>query len=101
MSHLQIIINGETVYDQEGVGDWQLPPKPEQISDSIKAQMDPNVKPAPWMKSLMIAMLGAAISNQALKDPRLQPLDVDLQTRATGWTISVDVPEPNIWGNDA
>ncbi len=99
MSHLQIIINGETVYDQEGVGDWQLPPKPEQISD--KAQMDPNVKPAPWMKSLMIAMLGAAISNQALKDPRLQPLDVDLQTRATGWTISVDVPEPNIWGNDA
>jgi hypothetical protein len=53
------------------------------------------------MKSLMIAMLGAAISNQALKDPRLQPLDVSLETRATGWTISVDVPEPNIWGNEA
>jgi hypothetical protein len=101
MSHVVIQINGEVVYDHENVADWQLPPKPDQIGESIKAQMNPDVKPAPWMKSLMIAMLGAAISNQALKDPRLQPLDVSLETRATGWTISVDVPEPNIWGNEA
>jgi len=94
MSHLQIIINGETVFDEERVGDWQLPPRPDQIPASIRAQLDPQARPAPWMKAMIVAMLGKALRDHALRDPRLVPLDVELTTRATGWTLAVDIPEP-------
>lgn len=92
MAHLQIIVGGETVYDHDAEN-WQLPPKPDMIGPAVRAQINPNVKPAPFMKALMVAMLAKAIK-KALEDPRLHPLDIDLQTRATGWTMSVDIPAP-------
>lgn len=93
MSHLLIIVEGETVFDGD-VGEWALPPKPDRIPAALRAQLNPNARPAPWMKFMMIAMLGKALTDNVLRDPRLQPLEVDLQTRPSGWTISVDIPDP-------
>lgn len=93
MSRMQIILGGETVFDHVIEG-WMAPPKPEQIPAAIKAQLDPNAKLAPFLKVTMLAMLGKAIAEQALGDPRLQPLNVSLATRPSGWTITVDIPEP-------
>ena len=93
MSRLQIIVEGETVFDGE-VGEWALPPKPDHIPAALRAQLNPNARPAPWMKFMMIAMLGKALTDNVLRDPRLQPLDVELSTRPSGWTIGVDIPEP-------
>ncbi|MCV7100068.1 hypothetical protein [Mycobacterium palustre] len=94
MTHMQIIIGGETVFD-EVIEGWMAPPKPDQIPAAIRAQLNPNAKPAPFLKAMMLAMIANALANGALRDPRLQPLDVDLKTRPTGWTISVDMPPPD------
>lgn len=93
MARLRIILGEECVFDHQ-VEEWQLPPRPDQIPATIRAQLDPNARPAPWMKAMMIAMLGKTLVDGALRDPRLQPLDVKLETRGTGWTISVDLVAP-------
>lgn len=93
MSHLQVIVNGESVFDDD-VGDWQMPPRPDQVPAALRAQLDPHARPAPWMKAIILTMIGKALTDNALRDPRLQPLDVQLTTRPTGWTISVDMVEP-------
>lgn len=93
MSHLQIIVEGETVFDDE-VGEWALPPKPDRIPAALRAQLNPNARPAPWMKFMMVAMLGKALADNVLRDPRLQPLEVGIDTRPSGWTLSVDIPAP-------
>jgi len=93
MSHLQIIVDGESMFDGE-VGEWALPPRPDRIPAALRSQLNPNAKPAPWMKFMLLAMLGKALADNVLRDPRLQPLDVELTTRPSGWTIGVDIPEP-------
>lgn len=92
MSRMQIILAGEVVYD-DVIEDWQAPPKPELIGPAVKATLDPNYKPPAFLKAMMLAMIGKAIDN-ALHDPRLQPLDVELITRPTGWTVAVDMQAP-------
>lgn len=91
MTHMQIILGGETVFD-EVIEGWMAPPKPDQIPAAIRSQLNPNAKPPPFLKAMMLAMIAKAITDGALRDPRMQPLDVDLITRPTGWTISVDMP---------
>lgn len=89
---MTILLGGETVYDHDIEG-WLTPPPQEQLPQSIQAQLDPTVKPAPWYKALLVAMIGRAAA-QGLQDQRLQPLEVDLQLRATGWTLVVELPAP-------
>lgn len=92
MPRLWIAVDERTVFD-ENVAGWQLPPQPDLIGPAVRAQAQPNVKPPPFLKALMLAMVGKAV-DQALHDPRLAPLDVTLATRSTGWTITVDIPVP-------
>lgn len=102
MSRMTIIITegdtAETVFD-EIIEGWMAPPKPDQIPAAIRNQLDPNAKPPPWLKAFLIAAIGNAIHNGALKDPRLQPLTTQLTKRPTGWTISVDMPAPDQHGD--
>lgn len=72
----------------------QLPPRPNFITDQERAGLDPNLKLAPQQKALVLAMLAKGLQEQLSRDPRIQPLAVTLDTRPTGWTLSVDIPKP-------
>lgn len=97
MARMTVALNGEVVFDDE-VAQWQMPPAPDQIPAAARAGLDPNHKPAPFMKLMMLAMIGKACE-RALRDPRLAPLDVDLQTNgSTGWTLTVVMPGPGDGG---
>jgi hypothetical protein len=93
MPHIQFILDGETVYD-EHVKEWLAPPKPDMIPADVRRQANPNAKPPPYMKALMLAMIGKAVAAN-LRDPRLAPLDVDLKPHATGFTLAVNIPAPD------
>jgi hypothetical protein len=93
MSRLQFVVDGKAVFDHE-VEHWMLPPEPQLIEPSMRAQMNPNAVPPPWLKAFMIASIGNALANQVLTRPQLQPLEIGLTTRPTGWTLSVDLPAP-------
>jgi hypothetical protein len=92
MPHMQLILDGENVYD-EHIDNWAAPPRPDMIPAAVRAQTNPNVKPAPFLKAIMLAMIGKAIE-ASLRDPRLAPLTVNLTKRPTGFTITVDMPPP-------
>lgn len=96
MARLQIIVDGETKYDED-VAEWQLPPdRPESIRNSIPSQGDGwTRKPAPWMKAFMIVAFGKAMEQQLRESPILQPLNTSIETRATGYSLHVDMPEPS------
>lgn len=98
MTRMQIIMSdgdkAETVFD-EVIEGWMAPPKPDMIPQAIRAQLNPNAKPAPFLKAMMVAMLAKGIESM-LSDPRLQPLERHVVTRPTGWTISVDIPPPSL-----
>ncbi len=93
VTNLQFLVDGKVVFDHD-VEQWMLPPQPELIEPAVRAQMNPNAVPPPWLKAFMVASIGNALATQILPRPQLQPLDIDLQTRPTGWTISVDIPAP-------
>lgn len=95
MARLQIIVDGDTKFDED-VENWQLPTRPESIRGAIPNQADGfTTKPAPWMKALMVVQLATLLERTMRDHPLLQPLDIDLQTRGTGYTLSVDIPAPS------
>jgi hypothetical protein len=86
---------GENVIYDELLEEFQLPPMPDLIPAAVRASLNPNAKPTPFMKAWWIAMVGhnAAI---VLSDPRLQPINVQLTKRSTGFTLSADMPPSEI-----
>jgi hypothetical protein len=92
MARLTIAIDGETKFDED-VEEWMLPQRPDAIRNAIPRQADGWVqKPAPWMKALMIVAFGKAMEQQLSQSPVLQPLITSIETRATGYTLHVDMP---------
>ena len=93
MPRLTILVDGVQKFDED-VEDWQLPPdKPESVRNSIPPQAEGwTRKPAPWMKAFMIVAFGKAMEQQLSQSPILQPLITSIETRATGYTLHVDMP---------
>lgn len=87
MKRLQILVDGETILDQE-VNDDVVPTKPE--AQAALANTDPTLMPPPWQQIMILALLGRVVMDKVLADPRLGTLDSKIETRPTGWTISVD-----------
>lgn len=91
MPHMQLIVDGETVYDQTIEG-WMAPPAPDLIGVAVDQRANPNIKPPPWLKAIIVTAMGDAIVERLLKDPRFQPLNTQIVKRPTGWTIHMDLP---------
>lgn len=93
MSHLHVAVDGETKYDGE-VQDWVLPSQPDLYPAALRAQADPNAKPSPLAKLLMLTAL-TELMRRTLESPMLQPLDVELRPRGMGcFTLTVNMPNP-------
>lgn len=55
MSHVRVIVNGETLLDED-LDAWQATP-PDAFKDALK----PGAKPEPWMTAILVTMADAAL----------------------------------------
>jgi hypothetical protein len=81
MSRATVIIDGETLLDQD-LNQWQQQPP------SFLAELaDRKTKPAPYMQAVSVALAGALI--------RSLPVTIDVRTDHLGWAMTVthDVDE--------
>lgn len=93
MPHMVVTVDGETRFDGE-IAHWQLPQRPEVFPSAVRAAFDPSIPPTPMAKLFMLTMLTQLIMS-TLENPKLQPLDVDMQLRGPGcFTLKVDTPAP-------
>jgi hypothetical protein len=90
VSRVQLIVDGLPLFDDD-IPEFQTP-RPDMIGADLRAGLDPSAPIAPWQKALLLAILGKGLLEQLSRNPKLQPIDVSIDVRPSGWTLAVDVP---------
>ena len=75
MSHIRIVIDGDTLFDDD-LDVWQATPP-----DQFKELLTPGAKPKPWMKAIMIVMADAAMTDNNVS--------IEAATAPEKWAIEV------------
>lgn len=87
MAHIQIIVDGRDYFTGD-IAEWQAPP-------TLPTAPMPEPGPRPTLpsqvKPLLLLALGKAMHRALDEGPLLQPVTTELITRATGFTLSVDI----------
>lgn len=73
-----------------------LPPKPNMLTDEVRQKLNPTAPIPREHVAMLLAMLANTLKQQLGNDKRLGKLDVHIDTRPTGFTLTVDMPTPQI-----
>ena len=75
MTHVRVCIDSEVVLDSD-LDEWVATPP-----DYFKDLMNPNAKPEPWQKAIMVAVADAALTGQAT--------NIEVTTGTDRWSMEV------------